>query len=300
MDTVTLSLPELDGAHVVVPAPDAGPGNWAGAASAVVVDADVWIAYRVRRPIAVGRGVTTVVARSHDGLRFETVAEVHRDSFGAESFERPVILRTPQGRWRLYLSCATPTSKHWWVECLESARPEDLAGGARTVVWPGSADLAVKDPVIRVDDRRRWHAWVCEHPLTEPGQEDRMSTAYHSSDDGLVWQRHGTVLEPRTGRWDARGARVTDVVTLEPLVVLYDGRAQAEDNWFENTGTARGLTGCGPADQLVADEGTPRRSAGSDGAYRYASTVRLPDGTTRLYVEAARADGAHDLVTTLL
>jgi hypothetical protein len=300
MDSATLSLPDLDGAPVVVPAPDAGPGNWAGAASAVVVEGDVWLAYRVRRPIAVGRGVTTIVARSHDGLGFETVAEVHRDSFGAESFERPVVLRTPQGRWRLYLSCATPASKHWWVECLESARPEDLAGGSRTVVWPGSADCAVKDPVIRVDAGRRWHAWVCEHPLDEPGHEDRMSTAYHSSDDGLVWRRQGTVLSPRPGAWDARGTRVTDVLSLEPLVVLYDGRARAEDNWFETTGTARALPGNGPAEVLVADDEEPVRSAYSDGAYRYASSVRLPDGTTRIYVEVARADGAHDLVTALL
>jgi hypothetical protein len=299
MDTATLSLPDLDGAHVVVPAPEGGPGNWAGAASSVVVDGDVWLTYRVRRPIAVGRGVSTIVARSHDGVRFETVAEVHRDSFGAESFERPVILRTPEGRWRLYLSCATPASKHWWVECLEASRPEDLAGGLRTVVWTGSAAVAVKDPVIRVDPQRLWHAWVCEHPLTEPGHEDRMSTAYHSSDDGLHWRRHGTVLAPRDGQWDARGARVTDVLSLDPLVVVYDGRPRAEDNWFEASGIARSLTGSGPADRLVPDDAEPARSAMSDGAYRYASTVRMPDGATRLYVEAARADGAHDLLTTL-
>jgi hypothetical protein len=300
MDTVILSLPDLNGAAVVVPAPDSGPGNWAGAASAVAVDGAVWLTYRVRRPIAVGRGVSAIVARSHDGIRFETVAEVHRDSFGAESFERPVILRTPEGRWRLYLSCATPASKHWWIECLEAARPEDLAGGFRTVVWPGSAEVAVKDPVIRVDPQRRWHAWVCEHPLTEPGHEDRMSTAYHSSDDGLAWRRHGTVLAPRPGQWDARGARVSDVLSLDPLVVLYDGRPRAEDNWFETTGTARSLSGSGPADALIPDDVEPTRSPLSDGAYRYASSVRMPDGSTRLYVEAARADGAHDLVTVRL
>jgi hypothetical protein len=295
MDTATLSLPDLDGAEVVVPAPAPGPGNWAGAASATVVDGQVWLTYRVRRPIAVGRGVSTVVARSHDGLRFETVAEVDRDSFGAESFERPVVLRTPEGRWRLYLSCATPASKHWWIECVESARPEDLAGGTRTVVWTGSDEVATKDPVIRVDAQRRWHAWVCEHPLDEPGHEDRMSTAYHSSDNGLTWRRHGTVLAPRPGEWDARGARVTDVLSLDPLVVVYDGRSRAEDNWFETSGIARSHTG--PAGSMVADDAEPVRSALSDGAYRYASTVRMPDGTTRLYVEVARADGAHDLVT---
>ena len=97
MDTATITLPDLDRAEVVVPAPDAGPGNWAGAASATVVDDLVYLTYRVRRPLPDGRGVSTVVARSRDGVHFETVSEVWRDAFGAESFERPVVLRTPAG-----------------------------------------------------------------------------------------------------------------------------------------------------------------------------------------------------------
>jgi hypothetical protein len=242
--------------------------------------------------------VSVVVARSRDGVGFETVTEVHRDGFGAESFERPVVLRTPQGRWRLYLSCATPGTKHWWIECLEAETSEGLAAGTRTTVLPGSAQVGVKDPVIRIDERGGWHAWICEHPLDRPGDEDRMSTAYHSSDDGLVWRRHGTVLAARPGEWDARGARVSDVLSLDPLLVLYDGRATAEDNWHETTGIAR--SDDGPSGVLRADDARPMRSAYADGAYRYASTVRMPDGVTRLYVEAARADGAHDLVTALV
>src|SRR5881398_1560281 len=109
--TRALSLPDLAEARVVVPAPGDGPGNWAGAASAVRVGAVVYLAYRVRRPLAEGRGVTTVVARSTDGCEFETICELHREDFGAESFERPALARTEAG-WRLYLSCATPASKH--------------------------------------------------------------------------------------------------------------------------------------------------------------------------------------------
>src|SRR3954453_2652234 len=108
METATTPLPDLDHAEVVVPAPDAGPGNWAGAASAVVVGDEVYLTYRVRRPLTAGRGVSTVVARSRDGVRFETVSEVWRDDFGAESFERPVVLRTPAGGGRLYVSCPPP------------------------------------------------------------------------------------------------------------------------------------------------------------------------------------------------
>src|SRR3954469_22258260 len=217
MDLALTLLPDLDRAQVVVPAPDAGPGNWAGAASAFVADDAVYLAYRVRRPLTAGRGVSTVVARSRDGVRFETVSEVWRDDFGAESFERPVVLRPPAGGWRLYVSCATPDSKHWWIEVIPADRPEDFATGRRTMVLSGSVEVAVKDPVIVVGDDGIWHAWVCEHPLTEPGHEDRMSTAYHRSADGLAWVRHGTVLAPRPGAWDARGVRVSDVVGLDPL-----------------------------------------------------------------------------------
>ncbi|MGD9962125.1 hypothetical protein [Nocardioides sp.] len=295
MELDSLPLPRLDDHQVVVPAPGDGPGNWSGAASAVLVDDEIYLTYRVRRPLGKGRGVSTVVARSRDGVVFEPVCEVFRDEFGAESFERPVVLRRPDGGWRLYLSCATPDSKHWWIEALDAERPEDLPEGRRTVVLPGTAEVAVKDPVITLRDGR-WEMWLCEHPLTDAGHEDRMSTSYLTSKDGLAWTRHGTVLTPRAGRWDAREARVSTVISHEPLVVLYDGRPTAADNWHEVTGVARAATD----GQLVADESAPvLRSPFSDGAFRYAVAVPLPDGSTRFYAEVARPDGAHDLVTSL-
>ena len=47
----TLALPSFHDATVVVPAPGREPGNWAGAASAVLVDGVFWLTYRVRRPL---------------------------------------------------------------------------------------------------------------------------------------------------------------------------------------------------------------------------------------------------------
>ena len=115
MTVEALPLPTYDDCEVVVPAPSAGPGNWSGAASAVLHDGVFWLTYRVRRPLSEGRGVSVVVARSDDGVSFTPVADVHRDAFGCESFERPVLVplpRTPEspGGWRLYLSCATASS----------------------------------------------------------------------------------------------------------------------------------------------------------------------------------------------
>ncbi len=283
-------------ATVVVPAPDAGPGNWTGAPAAIWSDGCYWLAYRTRRPLDAGRGVATVVARSLDGRSFDPVAEVHRDAFGAESFERPALARLYDGGWRLYLSCATPGSKHWWVEAVDATGPAGFPTGRRTVVLPGSARAGVKDPVV-VRDGGTWRLWLCCHPLDVAGAEDRMTTRYLTSPDGLAWTDHGVALAPSGTGWDARGTRVTTVLSLDPLVVLYDGRPDAASNWYERTGMAR-ATASGVRLEPVGD-GPVAASPLSDGALRYASAVRTPAGDVRLYFEAARADGAHDLMTAL-
>ena len=294
MTVDALPLPTYDGATVVVPAPAAGPGNWSGAASAVLVDGVFWLTYRVRRPLTEGRGVAVVVARSEDGVRFEPVTEVHRETFGCESFERPVLSPVPGGGWRLYLSCATYDSKHWWVDSLTAPTVEELPAGHQQVVLPGSGDVAVKDPVVQhpTRDGEEWVMWLCCHPLAEPGHEDRMTTRRLTSTDGLAWTDRGEVLAGRPGHWDARGARVAMVLTHDPLTVLYDGRPDAASNWHETTGVARW-----DGARLVPLDDAPMSSPHSDGAWRYATAVPLPDGRTRFYVEAARPDGAHDLVT---
>ena len=150
MTTVTMThLPSYgEDLRVVAPAPGIGAGNWAGAASAVLVDGVFWLTWRVRRPLTDGRGVAVVVARSDDGERFEQVTEVPRETFGAESFERPVLVPVGDLGWRLYLSCATPGSKHWWIDSLTAPTVEDLPAGHQQVVLPGDEHTAVKDPVI--------------------------------------------------------------------------------------------------------------------------------------------------------
>ena len=164
------------------------------------------------------------------------------------------------------------------------------------MVLPGDDTTAVKDPVITVDADGTWQMWVCCHPLDIPGAEDRMWTAYATSADGLSWIVERDVLRPTPGTWDARGTRVTAVLSADPLTVLYDGRATAEANWFETTGVAV------ERDGVLAPIGdAARRSSLRRGTvrFRYVSAVPLPDGTTRFYFEAARADGSHDLMTSV-
>jgi hypothetical protein len=273
-------------AVVAVPAPALGPGNWTGAPSAVLDEREGFVvAYRTRT--AAGRGGAVVVARSDDGERLVAVAVLGKERFGAASLERPAIVRAGRDRWRLYVCAATPAGKHWRIDALDAADLAGLADAPARTVLAGDARTGVKDPVIRRAGSG-WQAWVCCHPLDVPGEEDRMTTAYATGPDGLRWTWRGTALAPRPGAWDARGARLTTI--LADGRAAYDGRATKEENWRERTG-------------LAAPDGRPGVFAATGSApvadVRYLDAVSLPGGGQRLYYEARRADGSHELRTEL-
>jgi len=293
--------PRYDRSVVVVEPPAGGPGAWAGAPGALLVDGVYYLAYRMRRPIGMGRGISNVLARSTDGVQFEQIAVVNRDSFGAESLQRPAITMTPQGRWRLYVSCATPNSKHWWVSMLEADAPQKLGDAEPRTVLPGDETVGIKDPVL-LHEGDLWHLWASAHPLESDENADRMSTWYATSPDGVDWTWRGSMLNPRPGTWDARGTRLTSVLPVaDGLLASYDGRASAAENWEERTGTARGERNAdGLFGPLTADEAAPTGSPYAPGGLRYLTVLALPDGGYRLYFEATREDGAHELRTELV
>jgi hypothetical protein len=276
------------GVETAIEPPGSGVGFWAGGPSAVHADdGTFWLAYRLRRPVDQGRGFANVLARSSDGVHFESVATVTSDEFECASLERPAIVPLDGGGFRMYVSCSTWNSKHWWVEAVDITADGHV--GARTMVLPGDGATAWKDVVVHRTGSE-WQMWACRHPLDDGDDEaDRMTSWYATSADGIDWQWQDAALVPTPGRWDSRGTRIASVVGVDGgWLAFYDGRASAEENWHERTGIAFGAE----PDSFTADG--PPTPAGQ--TVRYVSLAELPDGY-RLYWEASRVDGAHDLRT---
>jgi hypothetical protein len=271
-----------DNAIVAVPAPGAGPGYWAGAPHAQLDSDGTWLlAYRVRHG---HDGVDEIViARSADGDRYETVVSFDETRFrNAMGLERPSLVRTEDG-WRLYTCAAERGSKHWWIDVLEADTLEGLADAEPRTVLAGDPLVALKDPYVRKAEIG-WEAWICVHPKDIEGAEDRMRTAYVTSADGIAWDWHGIALDGRPGAWDARGARLTTI--LPDGRAAYDGRATAEENWFERTGLTT-LDGVRIDPEPVAD-------------VRYLDAVALPGGGYRIFYEARLEDESHELRTEVI
>jgi hypothetical protein len=262
-----------------------GPGNWIGAASALVHDGYIYLAYRDRHPVDKGRGNRAYVARSpiDDGVHFDTLCAIDKADMDAESLERPALDVTPDGDWHLYLSCATFNSKHWRIERLRASRPQDFRATTREIGFPGSAEFGIKDPVLlrdhdRGDDLR---IWATLHPLTEGDENaDQMMSV-----DAFTCER---VMVPEPGTWYSRGMRITAVLGEH---AYFDGRASAAQNFEERTGIAKwdGL-------RYIAEAG-PASSPFGGGALRYVSVITLPGGALRMYYESATEYGSHELRT---
>jgi hypothetical protein len=289
-----MAPPDPESAVIVKPAAGTGGQTWVGSPSAVRVRDEIVMAYRLRDEAR--RGYAVEVARSADGVHFQTVASISKEQMASESLERPALVLTGSGTWRLYLSCATAGTKHWRVELIEANAPELFDPRRRCTVLPGDSQLAVKDPVV-VEHGGLWHLWASVHPLDDPDATDRMRTDYATSHDGLTWEWQGTALAPRPGEWDARGVRVAAVrFSDDGVMAFYDGRATAAENCEERTGIAEGSE---PGALTALGTACVGEASHAGFGLRYLTVVDLGDGYERLYYELTNARCAHDLVTEL-
>ncbi len=290
--SAVLAPPDPASAVLVKAASSPGGQNWVGSPSALRVNGEIYLAYRLREVDR--RGYAVQVAKSADGVHFQTLVTITKEQMNCESLERPALVVTEDGLWRLYLSCATPGTKHWRIELIEANAPDAFDPAQATVVLPGDASAGVKDPVIERRDGL-WHLWASVHPLDDPDQTDRMTTGYATSQDGRSWTWQGTALAPRPGEWDARGVRIAAVrFTPAGVAAYYDGRATAVQNCEERTGVALGTW----PGELAATGAEPLAESPFP-AYglRYLTIVDLGDGSERLYYELTNSAGSHDLVT---
>lgn len=292
--TALMAPPDPASAVLVKAASSPGGQNWVGSPSAILVGGEIYLAYRLREVDR--RGYAVEVARSADGVHFETLSTITKEQMDCESLERPALVLTDDGTWRLYLSCATPGTKHWRIELLEAPAPDRFDPATSVVVLPGDESLAVKDPVIERHGGL-WHLWASVHPLDDPDQTDRMATDYATSPDGRSWTWQGTALSARPGEWDARGVRVAAVrFTPDGVAAYYDGRETAVQNCEERTGVA---VGAGPGELAATSTAPLAESPFPAFGLRYLTIVNLGDGRERLYYELTNSAGSHDLVTEL-
>jgi hypothetical protein len=308
-----LHIPQLDPAEgtTVLEPPGSGPGHWAGAPSILFDAEDVdtyYLYYRLRKPRGEGRGYMSVVADSADGVSFEPIWEAHKDAFDSPSVERGCLVKTPGGRYRLYLSLVDRADGTWKTDMMEADDPSRFDPDQRVrVLDPVPLGLAgVKDPYVMVIGGLYW-AVVSYAPL--PGGEDaaelhatedayatgltRSHTGLALSADGIHFDWVGDILSPAEGRWDAYAARIGSVLPVGPwFLAFYDGGASVEENYEEKCGLALSLD-LRTFYRVSVDRPFAVSPEGS-GALRYLDAITVDDDVL-LYYEYCRADGSHEL-----
>ncbi|NPV08818.1 MAG: hypothetical protein HPY83_12765 [Anaerolineae bacterium] len=288
-----------------------GKGYWVGAPGALYDDeADrFYLYYRVREPRPV-RGKECHVASSADGVCFQPVWTATQQDLGTTSMERSSLFRTPEGRWRLYLSYVGEDAQ-WRIDYIEADRPERFDVRARRPVFR-AADVdaeGVKDPwVARIGPLYYMLVSYAPRPERLSTQEKgtlhatgdvyntgltKSSTGLAISEDGVRWQWLGEVFPPSETGWDSWCARLGSLVYVPPVYLgFYDGAAGVEENYEERCGLAvstdlwhfRRVTVAGPA----------LTSPHASGCVRYVDGL-YARGAYWFYYEFARPDGSHEL-----
>ena len=182
-----------------------------------------------------------------------------------------------------------PDSKHWWVDASTPTTPEELPDRrtARSVL-PGRPTTPRSR--TRSITRRRGRLARCGCAATrstEPGHEDRMTTAppHQRRRPGLDRPRRGA-RRPRRGSGTraAPGSARCSPTTRSPCCTT--AAPDAESNWFETTGVAR-WDGDRAWSPTTRARRSPRRTPTAPCATP--PPCRCPTAGTRFYVEAARA-----------
>lgn len=308
-----LPLFDPDAGTTVVEPPGTGPGWWAGAPGALWTGEHVYLVYRLRRPRP-ERGGEVRLARSDDGITFETIWTARREEFSTTSIERCAIVQIDEALWRLYVSYVDGADGRWRIDLLEAPAPDAFdPSRARTVLTAASTGTeGIKDPwLCRIGDE--WQMLVSYAPTPEEtadaaqmhGTNDvyntgltKSLTGLATSEGGRTWHWQGSVLAPPETGWDTYATRLNSVaVTADGLLGFYDGSASVAENYEERCGLA--IADDPRQWRRLSEDGPAVGASRGPGSVRYVETVQTADWT-RFYYEYTRPDGSHELRTSLV
>jgi hypothetical protein len=222
-------------------------------------------------------------------------------------------------RWRLYVSYVDGADGRWRIDLLEAEAP-DRFEPARRIPILTAADIGaegVKDPwICQVGGEWLMLASFAPTPADLAGDAagharlhgtrdvyntglSKSLSGLATSDDGRTWRWAGAIFEPQEAGWDAYAARLNTAVWVPPLWIgYYDGSASVAENYEERCGLATS-----PDLRRWRRRSTASPAIGAarpgPGGVRYVEAVQGP-GWVRFYYEWTRADGAHELRSSVV
>jgi len=288
-----------------------GSGHWVGAPS-VLYDEDTskfYLYYRVRKPRPV-RGGECYIAQSNDGVKFSPIWQAKKEDLNSSSMEKSCIIKTLEGKYRLYISYVDPVDSRWRIDMMEASCPVDFNITRRKPILTASSSKCegVKDPYVLTIGRRYYMivSYASIYGTVNGELRKKMhatADAYNTgliksrtglavSNDGVNFNWWGDILSPGKD-WDAYTSRISCILYIPPVfTAFYDGSSTVKENYEEKTGLAISF------DLMHYDKITEKKpiltSPYASGALRYMDGIIVEDDIY-FYYEYAREDGSHEL-----
>lgn len=299
----------------VVMEPEAsGQGYWVGAPS-LCYDSQTGKFYlntRHRRPVGKGRGWQTRISESDDGIHFKEIWSAHKEDFNSSSIERSCLIKTQEGRFRLYVSFSDLRDNRWRIELMEADHPKNFDPKRRISIL-GSEDIenceGIKDPVIIILGGM-YYMFAGYGLKSEVKQGVSLAEIHLNgncfatpyirhpsglaiSADGIHFEWKGKIMEGGPGIWDIRVNRVSSVLWVPPVFyAFYDGRTGINDCYTGRTGYYVSIDLVN-FHKITVDKPALQSPFGS-GGLRYMDSVVIKD-KVYYYYEFTREDESHDL-----
>ncbi len=223
--------------------PEKNEANWWAGAPSIAFNKDsheFWLAVRMRTGDGArgSRGYEIRIYKGTDGLNFDLVKKIHRKDMDLQVFERPALVITPNGKFRLY-GC-TSFLGQWVIWKLDDVDdPVEFNPESMEVVLhppisegPSAALKGYKDPFV-IRYKGKWH-------MTVNGEAHKSAARpYHfvskNGSDWMPWP--GDMLNAKPAfffeatNWHNWVTRPACFVPLKVgMLLIYEG---AHLNWYD-------------------------------------------------------------------